>query len=67
MLDKRYLTDMYKVVPLLLSDLWLSFWACFEHIELATMHPCLERTLIEEANITNLGQEYGWDKSYISK
>ena len=67
MLDKRYLTDMYKVVPLLLSDLWLSFWACFEHIELATMHPCLERTLIEEANITNLGQEYGGDKSYISK
>lgn len=57
MLDKRYLADMHDVVPLLLSDLWLSFWACYAHIDVVTMNPALECTFIKEANEQYLGLE----------
>ncbi len=66
MLDSRYITDMYKIVPLLLSDIWLSFWACVAQIEVIPMNPKLDRVVIEEANLTNLGQEYG-NNSYIKE
>lgn len=58
MLDTRYLTDMYKAVPLLLSDLWLSFWACYARIDVATMNPPLDRYVIPETNEHCLTQEY---------
>ena len=58
MLDKRYLTDMYKVVPLLLSDLWLAFWASYAQINVTPMIPAQDRKFMPETNDTYLGQEY---------
>lgn len=66
MLDNRYLIDMYKAVPLLLSDLWLSFWTCYAKIEVEPMVPPIERNFILEANEKTLAQEY-WNGSFIEQ